>query len=80
VDVHDLGAEDFDVLLTDITDKVLRGPIAQIAGIPYLKKATREEADRKPDVSRGFLYGFNRDQCSLVLSVRGSGQIVCFSL
>jgi hypothetical protein len=46
----------FDVLLTDTTDDILRNQIAEVVGIPYLKEATKEEAQKKLD---GPLWGSN---------------------
>ncbi|KAI9872107.1 MAG: hypothetical protein M1830_002057 [Pleopsidium flavum] len=60
IDIHDaevVGANDFDVLITDITDQLLRSEIAELAGIKYLEKATEADSKEKVDVGCGFLYG-----------------------
>ena len=60
VDVHDIGPvdpKDYDVLITDIDDHTLHNEISKRVGIPYLKEATKEEADIVADSVRGFLYG-----------------------
>ena len=60
IDVHDGSfSDDFDVLITDVTDEILRTEIAELVGIPYLEKATQAEAKKILDVGRGFLYGDN---------------------
>ena len=49
VDVHDIGPvnpKDYDVLITDIDDHKLHSEISDLVGIPYLKEATKEEAER----------------------------------
>ena len=59
IDIHDaevVSATDYDVLITDVTDRLLRNEIADLAGIRYLQKAT--DADKeKVNVGCGFLYG-----------------------
>lgn len=50
--------KDFDVLITDVTAKILRDEIAEIAGVPYLKRATKDE-NKKIDIGTGFAYGLN---------------------
>ena len=50
--------KDFDVLITDVTAKILRDEVAEIAGVPYLKRATKDE-DKKIDICTGFAYGLN---------------------
>jgi hypothetical protein len=60
--VHDIGSSDsgnFDVLITDVTDTILRTEIAELVSIIYLVKATKEEANKQLDISSGFLYGNN---------------------
>jgi hypothetical protein len=47
------------VLITDVTDEILRTEIAKLVGIPYLERATQEEANKKRDVHHGFLFGDN---------------------
>jgi len=60
VDIHDIGGvdpNDYDVLITDVNDHTLHNEISDLVGIPYLKEATKEEADKVADSLRGFLYG-----------------------
>jgi hypothetical protein len=59
VDIHDIGSDDFDVLITDVNDGLLRTEVAEVLGVPYLAKATPEEAEKRPSMSRGILYGRN---------------------
>jgi len=67
VDIHDIGAvdpKDYDVLITDIDDHTLHNEISDRVGIPYLKEATKEEADKVADSLRGFVYG--RKYCMIL--------------
>jgi hypothetical protein len=60
VDIHDIGPvdpKDYDVLITDVTDHTLHNEISDLVGIPYLKEATKEEADKVAESLRGFVYG-----------------------
>jgi len=60
VDIHDIGPvdpKDYDVLITDIKDHTLHNEISDLVGIPYLKEATKEEADKEADSLPGFVYG-----------------------
>jgi hypothetical protein len=60
IDIHDIGPvdpKDYDVLLTDITDNMLRIDIAEIVGIPYLDKATEGDANKLVEIGHGILYG-----------------------
>ena len=60
VDIHDIGPvdpKDYDVLITDVDDHTLHNEISDLVGIPYLKEATKEEADKVADSLRGFVYG-----------------------
>ena len=50
--------KDYDVLITDVTARILRDEVAEIAGVPYLKRATKDE-NKKIDIGTGFAYGFN---------------------
>jgi hypothetical protein len=63
VDIHDIGAvgsAEFDILLTDITEKTLRTAVAELTGISYLQDASSEnEANLKVEHGSGFLYGPN---------------------
>jgi len=60
VDIHDIGGPDpkeYDVLLTDIDYGKLSSEISKLVGIPYLKEATREEANKEVEKVHGFAYG-----------------------
>jgi hypothetical protein len=60
IDIHDFGSvspKDYDVLITDIDNNTLEGEISNLAGIPYLKEVTKDEADEMPKKIRGFAYG-----------------------
>jgi hypothetical protein len=62
VDIHDargIMPKDYDVLLTDVTANILRDEVAEIAGIPYLKRATKDEANKMVNTATGFVYGDN---------------------
>jgi hypothetical protein len=56
-DISDLELNKYDVLITDIDEKTLRGEISQLFGIEYLAKATEEDARRDIDTINGYLYG-----------------------
>ncbi|CUS07051.1 unnamed protein product [Tuber aestivum] len=59
-DIHDSSGVDplnFDVLIADVDDKVLRGKISEVVGIPYHSKATIEDAGRKLETGYCYLYG-----------------------
>ncbi|KAH0548164.1 hypothetical protein GP486_008112, partial [Trichoglossum hirsutum] len=60
VDIHDIGGtdpKDYDVLITDVDNDVLRSEISELVGMPYLKEATKDEANNTPDKTCGFVYG-----------------------
>ncbi|KIX03490.1 uncharacterized protein Z518_07043 [Rhinocladiella mackenziei CBS 650.93] len=63
VDIHDPGeisdlkVNNYDVLITDITENTLRTEISNVFGIDYLAKATENDAKRKIDIVSGYLYG-----------------------
>jgi hypothetical protein len=60
VDVHDavgVQPKDYDVLLTDMDRDTLHTDISKVVGIPYLKEATKEEADKVALEIPGVLYG-----------------------
>jgi hypothetical protein len=60
IDIHDVGGvdpEDFDILITDMTDNNLRSDVAELIGMPYLGKATADEASKVVDVGHGIVYG-----------------------
>ena len=52
-----MDPKDYDVLVTDITDNTLRSEIAELAGMAYLEKATKDDANKTVDIGYGFLYG-----------------------
>ena len=60
VDIHDIAGvdpKDYDVLITDIDNDTLHSEISKLLGIPYLKEATKDEADMMPTKLHGFTYG-----------------------
>jgi hypothetical protein len=86
VDIHDIGPvddpKDYDVLITDLTDindHTLHNEISELVGIPYLKEATKEEADKEADSLRGFVYGQKyRMILPSVLKMKGKAHWVFF--
>ena len=59
IDIHDIGGvdpKDYDVLITDISDNKLRTEIAELLGVPYLQKATEDEANKKIETATGMTY------------------------
>ncbi|KAI9762187.1 MAG: hypothetical protein M1840_001458 [Geoglossum simile] len=62
VDIHDassVGLKDYDMIITDVDNGILQSEISELAGLPYLKEAKRDEADDMPDKLFGFIYGEN---------------------
>jgi hypothetical protein len=60
VDIHDISGVDpnnYDVLITDIDNNTLHSEISELVGIPYLKEATKDEADHVAGEIHGFIYG-----------------------
>ena len=60
IDIHDIGGvspKDFDVLITDMDNQKLRSEVAELIGIPYLEKTTKNEANNKVDLGHGIVYG-----------------------
>ncbi|KAI9769400.1 MAG: hypothetical protein M1840_004102 [Geoglossum simile] len=60
VDIHDISGvspKDYDVLITDMNNDILESEISELAGIPYLKEAKKNEADNMPHKLTGFMYG-----------------------
>ena len=60
IDIHDIGGvdpNDYDVLITDMSDNTLRTEISELLGVPYLKKATKDEANKKIELSTAITYG-----------------------
>ena len=59
IDIHDIGGvdpEDYDVLITDMSDNKLRTEIAELLGVPYLQEATKDEANKKIEIATGMTY------------------------
>ena len=59
IDIHDVGdvdSKDFVALITDVNDNILRSDVAELAGIPYLKEATKDEANKVVEIGTGFVY------------------------
>jgi hypothetical protein len=46
---------DYDVLITDMNNDTLYSKVSKLMDIPYLKEATRDEADKVVIEVRGFL-------------------------
>jgi hypothetical protein len=82
VDIHDIGGvdpKDYDVLITDIDNNTLQSEISKLAGIPYLKEATKDEADKVPKKIRGFTYGSKfRQILPCVLNIEDQARWVFF--
>jgi hypothetical protein len=60
VDIHNIGGvdpKDYDVLITDIDNDTLHSEISKLVDIPYLKEATKDEADTMPTKLHSFTYG-----------------------
>src|SRR5580700_8696120 len=60
IDVHDssgLDPNQFDVLITDVDESVLRSDISELVGIPYLKEATKDDANQILTTGSGLVYG-----------------------
>jgi hypothetical protein len=60
VDVHDISGmnpKDYDVLITEVDNDTLHSEISKLVDIPYLTKATKDEADKVAKEVRGFYYG-----------------------
>jgi hypothetical protein len=82
VDIHDIGGtdpKDYDVLITDMNHETLQSEISELVGIPYLKEATKDEADKVAREIRGFLYGRKlRPILPCVLSIDDKSRWVFF--
>jgi hypothetical protein len=60
VDIHDVVGvqpKDYDILLSDIDKNTLHTDISKVVGIPYLKEATKDEADKVAREINGVFYG-----------------------
>jgi hypothetical protein len=63
VDIHDIGGvdpKDYDDLITDMDNDTLHSEISKLVDIPYLKEATKGDADKMAREIHGFLYGRKR--------------------
>jgi hypothetical protein len=49
--------KDYDVLITDMDNNTLRSDVSKLVDIPYLKEATKDEADKVAEEIHGFIYG-----------------------
>jgi hypothetical protein len=82
VDIHDIGRADptdYDVLITDVDDSILRSQISELVGVPYLQEATKEEANKVVETGSGFLYGRNsRTIFPCVVSYNGDARWIFF--
>jgi hypothetical protein len=59
-DISNLELNNYDVLITDIDEEILRNEISRYFGIDYLAKATEDDARRDIDAINGYLYGEGR--------------------
>ncbi|KAF2187162.1 hypothetical protein K469DRAFT_749516 [Zopfia rhizophila CBS 207.26] len=82
VDIHDIGGvdpKDFDVLITDMDESTLRNEIAELAGIQYLKEASQDEALKRVEIGKGFIFGnMSRTIFPCVVSTSKSARWVFF--
>jgi hypothetical protein len=82
VDIHDIGGvnpKDYDVLITDINNDTLHSEISKLVDIPYLKEATKDDADKMPREIQGFMYGQKRLMIlPCVVSIRDQARWVFF--
>jgi len=82
VDVHDISGIDpknYDVLITEVDNNTLHSEISKLVDIPYLKEATKDEADKVAKEIRGFYYGRSlRMIFPCILSMKGQARWVFF--
>jgi hypothetical protein len=82
VDIHDVVGvqpKDYDVLLSDMDKDTLHTDLSKIIGIPYLKEATKDEADKVAREINGVLYGETfRMILPCVLSAKDTARWVFF--
>jgi hypothetical protein len=82
VDIHDVVGvqpKDYDVLLSDVDKDTLHTDISKVVGIPYLKEATKDEADKVAREINGVLYGESfRMIFPCVLSAKDTARWVFF--
>lgn len=60
VDLHDIGGVDpmdYDVLISDVNHEKLRDEVADIVGIQYHAKATKEDANKVVEIGNCYIYG-----------------------
>jgi hypothetical protein len=63
IDIHDIGGvnpNDYDVLFTDIDNDILHSEISKIVDIPYLREATKDEADKVAEEISCFTHSWKR--------------------
>jgi hypothetical protein len=71
----------YDVLSTESHDDTLHSEISKLVGIPYLKEATKDEADHVAEEIHGVLYGQKlRMIFPCVLSVEDKARWVFFTV
>ena len=51
-----MDPKDYDVLLRDMNEKTLGSEVVEFAGVPYLQKATKDEANKVVEIGNGFSY------------------------
>jgi hypothetical protein len=82
VNIFDIGRvdpKDYDVLITDIDSNTLQSEISELVDIPYLKEATKDEADKTPIDIHGFVYGWTfRMILPCVLGIQDKARWVFF--
>jgi hypothetical protein len=84
VDVHDISGvdpKDYDVLIPEIDHGTLHSEISKLVDIPYLKEATKDEADKVAKEVRGFYYGRTLHMMfPCVLTIRNQARWVFFAV
>jgi hypothetical protein len=50
------------ILITDTNNETLESEISELVGTPYLREATKDEADKVAEEIRGFAHGWKRRQ------------------
>jgi hypothetical protein len=82
VGIHEIATNnpnEYNVLISDIDNKVLENEISDIVGIQYLKEATNAEADKVLTSIPGFVYG--KGYCMIlpcVVRIKGKARWVFF--
>jgi hypothetical protein len=62
VDIHSVDNDDphdYDVLISDINQKILANELSEVAGVKYHSVATEKDANEVVDVGKGFVFGRN---------------------